>query len=145
MNGGEHSVGRMARGLGGLVALVMLGLVVGCGGRTASLSGKASFNGKPIEKGAIRLDPISGTESDPAAAPIANGQYTIAASEGLTAGEYRVMISASQDTGKKRLDRESGQQVPIIQQIIPEKYNTSSELTVKLEAGENSKDFDLAP
>jgi len=129
--------------LGRFVSLLLMCALVGCGGKAASVSGKVSFNGKPVEKGGIRLDILQGTTSVAAAAPIANGEYKIPASAGLVAGEYRVMISASHDTGKTRLDRESGQQVPIINQLIPEKYNTASELKVKLESGENTKDFDL--
>ncbi len=128
-----------------LAFALVLGTIPGCGGSTASLSGKVSFEGKPVDNGSIRLDSIGDTQGLPAASPIQAGQYAIPASAGLVPGEYRVTISASRDTGKKRLDPESGQQVPVIQQLIPEKYNSASTLTVKLEAGENTKDFDLTP
>jgi hypothetical protein len=142
---GQKLFGGLPLRPGRLLSLLLLCVLIGCGGNAASVSGKVSFNGKPVEKGGIRLDILQGTSSVAAAAPITNGQYTIPASAGLVAGEYRVMLSASQDTGKKRLDRETGQQVPIINQLIPEKYNTASELKMKLEPGANTKDFDLKP
>lgn len=125
--------------------VLVLGAILGCDGSSASLSGKVNFEGKPVDNGSIRLDSIGDTKGLPAASPIQAGQYAILASAGLVPGEYRVTISASRDTGKKRLDRESGQQVPVIQQIIPEKYNSASTLTVKLKAGENTEDFELTP
>ena len=60
--------------------------------------------------------------------------------EGATTGEYRVSIRGGEDLGVERAG-------PAPASKIPAKYNSSqtSGLTVTVEPGENTHDFDLKP
>lgn len=132
--------------------LICLGLFVactlgGCGseGDLCSLSGRVTFDGKAVEDGDLRLDPIDGTPGTGASAWIHGGQYAIPPDAGLLAGRYRAWIAATRRTGKiiKPAQPQPGEpaQWPEQIQYIPRKYNVESQLTVTLTPGENTEDF----
>ncbi len=128
----------------GLV-LIALGLAVsGCGGggAPATLTGTVTFDGQPIEKGSIRLDPTGQPAGQPASTQITNGKYEFPSSANLRAGEYRVTIMGFRVVGSSK-DPETGQEVETTEQYIPERYNTRTELSVTLKAGANTQDFPL--
>jgi hypothetical protein len=125
--------------------IVTVVLLSGCSGNNQgrlSLRGTVSVNGVPIKTGTIIFAPMG----DPAVithsgAAITDGKYAVAADKGVTPGEYRVQIFASEDTGK--VDMSSGMPVKIMRPLVPPKYNEKSELTVSVAKGK-SYDFDLA-
>ena len=120
--------------------------IVGCGSDTCSLTGQVTFDGQPIPDGNIRLDPIEGATGPGGSAKIANGTYEIPEGNGMLAGKHRVLISATRATGRMvRAENLDGgpSQVEQVVQYIPERYNRASELSLELEAGENTKDFNL--
>lgn len=123
--------------LGGLV------LVGGCGkaGTSATLSGEVRYQGQPVEKGSIRLDPVEGGR-EPVATQIIGGKYSFDASSGLVAGTYRVSIFGTRVVGTTD-DPETGQKVEQTHQYIPDKYNTKTVLEVTLKGGANSQNFEL--
>lgn len=155
-----------------VVSLFLVVCVAGCGpaGGSASLSGKVTFDGQPIEEGNIRLLPTGEGNSQGGAAPIVNGSYEIPASTGLGPGNYTVVITATRPatpaeiSAMKSADDESGKKAeedvdedeqagavggtqpstPKVQ-YIPKQFNQTSTLTVEVKAGENSQDFDLKP
>jgi hypothetical protein len=45
----------------------------------------------------------------------------------------------------RKMDPEAGQEVEVLREIIPQKYNLNSELTADLTPGENQTDFALTP
>ena len=152
-----------------LAGVFVVCATVGCGkGSPAALSGKVTYDGQPVAKGNIRLNPTGETLAQSAAAPIVDGSYEISKKTGLLAGEYRVTISAfrpataaeivrmkaeddefgqvgDDDDEGEEPDEEGGPQAssePTVQ-YIPAEYNQATTLTVELTGGENSKDFDL--
>ncbi|RMG34026.1 MAG: hypothetical protein D6725_14960 [Planctomycetota bacterium] len=106
-----------------------------------------TFQGEPVANGALRMDPIGGTEGPSGRSSIANGQYEIGPDQGLVPGKYRVSITAVKKTGRKVKAPEAleGEPTEIEEEIqyIPERYNVASELEIDLQPGENVKDFDL--
>ncbi len=147
----------------GFSLLLLLSLVValGCGSSKtpARLSGKVTYNSKPITAGSVTLH---GKENAEFRIPLnSDGTYDQA---GLPAGDFDVTIeteSAKPRTtmtygaGKGGADRGKGSTSPMPQGVgggakgeyvkIPEKYSkkeTSGE-KVTLKAGPNTKDFDL--
>ena len=141
-----------------MVAALLVLCVAGCSPRdAASLSGKVTFDGEPVANGNIRLLPKEGTAGHGGGAAIVNGSYEIPASGGLVAGDYSVVISATREAtaeeaakmgdGEEKAEKEEGEAdkgdaAPKVQ-LIPAKYNLETTLSVQVNTGVNTKDFDL--
>jgi hypothetical protein len=125
-------------------------LVAGCdkGDGRATVRGRVTLNGAPLESGLIELVPVTGSAGLAAGGVIENGSYAITR-KGPLPGNYQVRITAWRKTGQVV-------EVPTIgpgaiegammeekAQYIPQKYNTNSELVVEIEAGRNRHDFEL--
>ena len=67
---------------------VCLPLAVGCGGDATVISGTVTYEGKPVDNGAITFLPVDG-RGPSAGGPIVNGNYRVA---GLKPGEKIVQI-----------------------------------------------------
>jgi hypothetical protein len=129
-----------------IVMLAILALVGGCSGSSdrQSITGTATWDGKPLEKGQVTFIPLAGTSGPTAGAEIAGGKFAIPAAGGTFAGKFRVEITASRLSGKKVADRFSGKPVDAYEQFIPKRYNTESQLTAEVAAAaENRFEFAL--
>jgi hypothetical protein len=133
---------------GGTAALAAaLALALGCGGggadegTTATVSGAVSYDGRPVENGSIKFvstEANGGTGSG----AIKDGRYTATK---VPVGKTQVSISGFKVLGTRKLiDGQGGPEVPNVQEIIPAKYNSKSELTFEASRGENSKDWELS-
>ena len=135
-----RSVRRLSTVLVGLAALA-----AACTGNSSgrqAVSGKVTFEGKPLEKGQIEFYPV-GKESNQAGALIKDGTYAIAAAQGLAPGTYRVAISFMKG-GLTAEEREAGKKPTRAVEQIPAKYNLKTELTAEVEkGGANKFDFHL--
>src|SRR5262245_24029145 len=77
-----------------IALLLLLSLCIGCNSDSlATLAGSVTFNGTPLKKGTLTLEPLSpgGTT---AGTTIVDGQFKVAS---LKPGKYRVNISAEHD------------------------------------------------
>ena len=124
-------------------------LVGGCGrgdssGR-ASVEGKVTLDGNPIERGSISFYPYGQTRGMVAGGVIEQGRYSIPADQGPVIGQNRVEIRAPKKTGKKIPDPygKPGQMIDEIAEAVPEQYNVKSTLVREVKAGRNILDFDL--
>jgi len=91
-----------------LVVLVTALFSCGCGeanplGRRA-VHGAVTFQGKPIDYGAITFQPDDLQNGVSSGAMIEGGKYQIKMSQGLPPGSYQVMISAP-DRGARKSGR----------------------------------------
>jgi hypothetical protein len=133
-----------------LTLIALPTLILGCGGSSGPemgrVSGKVSYNGKPLAQGTISFisnDP-NGTNANSVIAP--DGTYTLQTTnpgDGAVLGEYRVIIS---DVDPNALNTPApGEPVKKQQRIIPEKYEKpdASGLTAKVVSGSNTFDFNL--
>lgn len=121
--------------LGALLALTAL---IGCNsadsGR-ASISGKVTFDGQPLQSGEIVFEP-QGT-GRLGIAQIVDGAYQMPAQQGPTPGKYLVRITANRPTGKavQPAADPSGRSSGVsYEQYIPAKYNEKSTTTVEITA-----------
>jgi hypothetical protein len=122
-----------------LVAALIL--VVGCKRPPTSgdVRGTVTLDGKALEDGTIRFTPIDG-KGGTAGGMIKDGQFAFSA----PIAKHRVEISATRMTGGRTTpaDRHSDA-VEAVVDLIPEKYNTQSELTLDVKGGLNEPRFDL--
>lgn len=145
----------MTRAITWGVCLVLLVLASGCGepnplGRKA-ISGAVTFDNDPLEYGMIEFAP-----KDPAGhssgAVIENGQYEIAAHQGLPPGQYTVRITSPSNQEPAEVEEEvlppgpeeRGRQPPPATERIPAEFNTKSDKVAEVtEDGQNTFDFDI--
>jgi hypothetical protein len=125
-----------------------LALMAGCesSGPRSSVEGRVNYAGEPVDEGGgIAFLP---TEDGASAAPvratgeILNGRYRLDSRRGPTPGKYRVEITWQKRTGKK-VPGEAGHPKDETEQVIPPQYNEESKLTVVVQPGRNTIDFDL--
>ncbi len=122
-------------------ALILIAVcAIGCGGSIGDLpdkfevTGSVTFDGEPVEDGAIVFDSADG-QSTPVGGAIVDGKYSVE----VPAGRKLVRISASRETGEKDMYGE-----PIVDSYVPGKYNTESDLERTVEpGGDNAFDFEL--
>ncbi|MGE3777879.1 MAG: carboxypeptidase-like regulatory domain-containing protein [Pirellulaceae bacterium] len=119
-------------------------LLAGCGGGTPSnvgvVSGVVTLDGQPLPDAIVTFTP-AGTGSVVRATTDAAGKYQLVYSPdvyGAEIGEYKVAISSYQ-TG----DPDADPPKPKVPEKVPAKYNVKSELSAKVNAGENVLDFEL--
>jgi hypothetical protein len=130
-------------------ALVLaLAVAPGCGQTSDGInrqpvSGAVTLDKKPLTQGSITFIPLADGPS--AGGTINQGRYSIARADGPAPGSYRVTIVAMQPTGRKLPDPEGppGSLAEELQNIVPPRYNTKSELKAEVKAGANTLDFDL--
>ncbi len=125
----------------GVFVLVCIGCGQGPSNR-ASVAGKVTVEGKPLEEGSIVFIPTEGTAGPTAGGRILNGSYAIGAPKGPVVGTARVEIRAVRETGKiSTYGFDAGQKERV--QYIPARYNDDSQLRADLKRGRNSLDFEL--
>jgi hypothetical protein len=117
---------------------IMLGLLIGCGPRTGSVSGKVTVDDAPLKKGIIVFaDEKGGTVT----ANIVDGQYEIRSS----VGRQRVQIS-EEIAGEKRKEHNgpNAAWVEVTKEGLPPRYNSKTELSFDVATGSQSKDWTLS-
>ncbi|MCU0703490.1 MAG: hypothetical protein MUF18_05880 [Fimbriiglobus sp.] len=142
----------MTKKASAVCAAVAVLALVGCGGGKvadqdlAPVSGTITLDKKPISSGRIVFDATNG--QPPSSLSITDGKY-----EGKApVGKCKVMISSIQKMTMKEKARKDGQKVldgpgydeMVEDNILPERYNTKSEIMREVEAGKpNTINFDL--
>jgi hypothetical protein len=128
---------RIAGAAFGLVA--GLTLVVGCGGDgMAEVSGTVTVDGKAVD-GAITFLPADG-KSQTAGGAIQGGRYTAR----VPLGTAKVEIRVPKEVGRKKLyNTPDSPEQPILQEVLPERYNNKTELTYDVKAGRQEKNWEL--
>jgi len=126
-----------------LVALSStLALLMGCtSGKEASVSGKVTLDGAPLDDANISFVPLSDGQRDAGWATVSQGGYSIPASSGLGIGKFRVEIRALRALGETT--NRNDPSLLNAKEIIPSRYNSKSELIKEIKTGENNADFDL--
>ena len=130
------------------VALVLLGLLAGCSGSdqfpTAKVSGKITYQNKPVPNGTVMFVP-EGDKPSATGELKPDGTYELTTYEegdGAVLGPHTVMITAVEDMSNKLPEQRSG--TP--QALVPVKYtnNSTSGLTAEVKDVEvNTINFEL--
>jgi hypothetical protein len=134
-----RSVRRRLLGALAVLGVVALASVAGCAPAGATVTGKVTLDGAPLEDATICFVPKADGQKQAGWATIGGGEYAIAASGGLGTGAFRVEIRALHATGEKSND-------PTLinaKEAVPARYNRQSELAVDLKPGPNVANFDL--
>ncbi len=128
-----------------VLGVVFLLPLFGCGKdgpRHYAVSGSVQLDGKPLEKGSIRLTPTKGTKGQTTGGVIKEGKYELRGDVGPLAGFYAVEIHSTRKTGKK-VPAPYGR--PDEQEMVDE-YEEAvapSRLEVEIKPGDNIADFDV--
>lgn len=130
-----------ARRRGGLVAIVLVGVAATCLAGVSLVSwalsppkprgvhGKVTFNGSPVERGEIVFDPLPGEVAQRRWCGITGGVFALPAPEGVSLGKkYCLRIKAFRATGKRYENADMSRSPEIVEQYLPAKWNTQSEV-----------------
>lgn len=131
---GTHPLPLDLRRLVGSV-IAVLPFLVGCGDGKAVVSGRATFNGEPIARGAITLVPADG-KGQTAGSAIEGGTYRI---EGVPPGEKTVQIIAVYSLGRRKDD--DGGDVEAMGDLLPASWGPASKERMTVAAPTTTKDF----
>jgi len=131
------------------LAMVLPALVIGCGGgggpEMAKVTGKVTYQGKPLTKGTISFISTDPNRANANSVIGPDGSYSLQTTnpgDGAVVGEYKIIVS---DIDPNALNTPApGEPVKKQERVIPEKYENpdASGLTRKVERGSNS--FDIA-
>ena len=124
------------------ILLASFVFVCGCGPEPnmATITGTVTIDGTPAEKGSISFIPVDGM-TPTAGATIEQGKFT---SE-VPIGESKVEIRVPKVVGKQKLyDTPDSPVQEIMEEVLPAKYNESTELRFTAQKGKNEKAFELS-
>lgn len=113
--------------------------LTGCGGSPSTVSGTVTLDGTPVEKGAVKfVRPSGGT---PVVAVVASGKFETK----LAPGPYKVAVYATKAAGTRTQKSFDGKEmvIELTEEIIPEQYNSKSELTEEVKSGAHTVTLDL--
>jgi hypothetical protein len=133
--------GEIRRVVAALILIVCCALLGGCTKKSdrGTVTGTVTLDGEPLKSGAIHFVPADGRTAA-ADATITDGKYTVE----LPPGEKRVTISSPKVVGKRKMyETADSPTVDVVQELLPAKYNSKSDLTYTATAGSQEKDFPL--
>ena len=132
-----------------LFFFVALCFTAGCGqgnplGRRA-VYGAVTYQGKPVDYGAIQFHPEDPMHGVATGAQISDGKYRIKESDGLPPGSYQVMISSPDRSKVEKVEALPGDERSLAVERIPAKYNLKTTLKVEVPKarGAHQENFEL--
>lgn len=141
---------RRASAFFSLVSVGLLVTLLGCtggGAPTGKVTGKVTFDGKPVTSGSLTFAPAAGTEGKPAAGAVkADGSYTLstyAAEDGAVVGRHKVIYSPSAGTQQEVQIPEPGKHDEAKPAEVPFSGLVPKESEVEVKAGTNSINIEL--
>lgn len=129
--------------------------LAGCGRsgiERASIHGKVTIDGEPVEAGSIRMVSLESEGGPSAGGEIVNGAYDIASAMGPSLGKHRVEVLVPYRTGRKvpspfampptdpNASTEAAGVVDEWAEKAPARYNKESTLEVVIQSGRNEFD-----
>ena len=124
----------MRRPLACIVGVVAL-VTFGCSDGRAVVSGRVTFNGEPVSRGAITLVPTDG-KGQTSGSPIEGGAYRI---PGVAPGEKAVQIIAVYSKGRKKDD--DGSEIEAMGDLLPASWGPGSAERLTVTAPSTAKDY----
>ena len=113
--------------------------LIGCGDSKSSVSGTVTFDGEPVKNGSITFVKSEG-ELLREGAVIRDGTFQAS----LPPGEYRVELNAQKVVSTRKQKGFDGKDevVEVTEELFPERYNTKTTLTTKIDRGANTVKLD---
>jgi hypothetical protein len=124
-----------------LLPALGLCLLAGCdGGGAVNIGGMVTYDGQPVEKGAIVFLPADGM-GPTAAALIADGKYTVK----VAPGRKRVKIEGGKIVGRQPClhNDPASPMIDVTEPTVPAEYGENSKLTAEIHRGMSVLDFNL--
>jgi len=114
----------------GVLVLLAAGIWWSTRARTdrAAIEGLVVLDNVLIDQGTITFVPAEGVKGDRVTLGIIKGRYQVSAAHGPFVGENRVEINSEKSGGGE---------------AVAKRYNTESKLTITIEPGSITKDFDV--
>jgi hypothetical protein len=114
-------------------------LVAGCskGRPMGDVRGRVTVNGEPVKEGGVRFIPVNG-QTQTTGGIIRDGSFSVQ----VPVTKQRVEFSANVVDKEKTPPNATGDQI-VMKILIPERYNTRSELTLDVVSGLNEPIFEL--
>jgi hypothetical protein len=115
--------------------------LVGCGSSKTKVevTGKVTYQGKPIELGNIKFDPID-KNLQPDGSEIREGIYHVK----LPIGPALVSVSGVRKVGETKVyDTPNSPMRAKYEEFVPKKYSREPEITADIKADTKQLDFDL--
>jgi len=104
-----------------------------------AILGTVTVDGLPLKSGLIRFVPVDG-RTPTAEATIMDGEF----SAEVPIGEKRVSISAPKVVGKRpAYQTPNAPMIDIVEELLPSRYNVTSELTINVTGGSQDAEFKL--
>ncbi|HEX3150404.1 MAG TPA: hypothetical protein VHR66_20165 [Gemmataceae bacterium] len=130
----------IARFVGFCLTVVAI-VATGCqGGSTSTLTGTVTVDGQPLKDGAVRFIPLDPSKGGTAGAVIKDGTFTCQ----VPVGEMRVEFNGAKVVGKRKAyDTPDSPMVDIVEELLPAKYNTQSELKITIKGGSQKETWAL--
>ena len=110
-------------------------LVAGCGDGKATVSGRITFNGEPVSRGAITLIPTDG-KGQSVGSQVEGGSYLV---RGVLPGEKTVQIIAIYPLGQRK--SEDGNSIEAMGDLLPASWGANSAEKLNVSAPTTTKDF----
>jgi hypothetical protein len=125
-----------------LFAVYAISMAVGgCSADTGkgTVSGTVTLDGQPLKSGLIRFVPADG-QTPTAEATITDGEF----SAEVPVGEKQISISAPKAVGKRpAYQTPNSPMIDIVEELLPARYNMTSELKLNVTGGRQTEDFKL--
>ena len=105
-----------------------------------TVRGTVTLDDEPLAEGTVRFVPVDG-QSQTTSGFVTNGTFTAT----VPAGLMRVEFSAPKVTGEmqKMYDEPDSPEVPVVDELLPVKYNVETELTLEVKLGSQDASFPL--
>ncbi len=121
-----------------MLSIVLTSLAVtGCGNGLSTVSGRITFNGEAVNRGAITLIPKDG-KGQAAGSSVENGSYSI---KDVTPGEKTVQIYAVYPMGTKK--EADGTEIELVGDLLPSSWGPTSQNTMTVTGPRTTKDFPI--
>lgn len=122
----------------GLISTFML-LINGCGDpdTQSKVTGSVTFNGSPVPEGLMRFEPRAG-DGTPRSQSVRDGKFEVR----LDPGPYLVRVTAADREKMGPPPDDPNAAGPEFIALLPDQWNTSSEMVIEVESGDNTFDFE---
>lgn len=115
---------------------VIVSALTGCGDKLARVEGVVTFNGEPVSRGFINLEPVDG-KGTVSGASVEDGKFLM---NDVVPGEKIVRISAVYVKGVEK-NAEDGSEVEVCEDLLPKEYGMGSKLLLKVELPSTQADY----
>jgi hypothetical protein len=116
--------------------------LAGCGPKappTGTVSGEVTLDGQPLPEGNIQFTPLT-SNAGTAGTLIKDGKFEAV----VPVANMRVTINASKVVGKRKVyPTPDSPEVDEVVEIIPQRYNVSSQLSIDVKEGSQAVRYDL--